>query len=80
MLNFIKENLKLFILAFFLGYLFASWAILGVGGISPYKLEDIINLNNNPNPKERKLMIIHALNPFEPMNPAFYFFYFPKQK
>ena len=73
----IKQKWKLILLAFFLGYLFSSWIILEGKGLSPYKLEDLIN---NPQPQERKLTILNALNPLEPMNPGWYFLYFPKQK
>jgi len=71
-----RQKLILIIVSFILGYVFASLIILAGKGITPYSLKDI--LNNNP--RERKFMFIHSLNPFEPMNPGWYFLFYPKQK
>ncbi|MCM8833383.1 MAG: hypothetical protein NC816_05640, partial [Candidatus Omnitrophica bacterium] len=67
---------KLIIVAFILGYFLGSWFILEGKGLSDYNLEDLKAKKEKP--QERKLTILNALNPFEPMNPGLYFILFAK--
>jgi hypothetical protein len=67
-----RPRLRLIIIAFILGYIVASWFILKWGGISPVVIETL----NQENPIKRKITILNALNPFEPMNPGLYWLFY----
>jgi hypothetical protein len=69
-----NPRLRLIISALLLGYFVGSWFVLGWKGISPISAKDIET--KNPNPIERKITLLNALNPFEPMNPGFYFLFY----
>jgi hypothetical protein len=69
-----NPRLRLIIIALLLGYFVGSWFVLGWKGISPISAKDIET--KNPNPIERKVTLLNALNPFEPMNPGFYWLYY----
>ncbi|MGC8981524.1 MAG: hypothetical protein ACP5JU_01060 [Minisyncoccia bacterium] len=62
----IKQNYRLIIISFLIGYILASLLIYISGGISPL----------TPDYKERKITFLNSLNPFEPMSPAVYMIIF----
>lgn len=67
-----KKLLVIAIIAFISGYIVGSLLILKSNGLSPYSIEEL----KKEVPRERKLTIFHALNPFEPMNPGLYYLLF----
>jgi len=69
-----NARLRLIIIALLLGYFVGSWFILKWGGISPVLVKDLETKNKNP--IKRKITILNALNPFEPMNPGLYWLFY----
>jgi len=76
----LNQKLKIFLIGFLVGYIIGSYFLYIGRAISPISKKDLTKVGwysyNKEAEKEikwRNLSIFHALNPFEPMSPGWYF-------